>query len=245
MAIDILGEAMLDFQNGSYSEDIVTFLTLNKHLVEEEDTLPLTYLFRTFEEMPPLEKKALRLCYGTVLDIGCGAGSHSLYLQEKGLAITALDASKGAIETCKSRGVEKYIHSRITDLQGQGFDTLLLLMNGIGIAGTLQKLNTLFDHLKTLLNPGGQILLDSSDIIYMFDEDEDGRRWMPVGEGDSYYGEVTFQMKYKRRSSESFEWLYLDYNTLQKVAHAHNFNCELVSEGNHFDYLARITTKKH
>lgn len=243
MAIDILGEALLDFQNGDYSEDIVTFLTLNKHLVEEKDTLPLTYLFRTFEEMPPLEKKALRLCYGTVLDIGCGAGSHSLYLQEKGLSITALDASMGAIETCKLRGVEKNIHSKITDFKGQRFDTLLLLMNGIGIAGTLQKLNALLDHLKTLLNPGGQILLDSSDLIYMFDEDTDGGHWIPFG--DSYYGEVTFQMEYKRRSSKSFEWLYLDYNTLQNVAHAHNFSCELVSEGNHYDYLARITSKKH
>jgi SAM-dependent methyltransferase len=216
-------------------------LTLNNQLEAEKDVLPLPYLFREFDEMPKLEKDALNLCHGAVLDIGCGAGSHSLYLQNKGLSITALDASKGAIASCKLRGVKKNIHSKIADFNGQRFDTLLLLMNGIGIAGTLLDLNILLAHLKTLLKPGGQILLDSSDIIYMFDENEDEGYSMPVM--DSYYGEVTFRMEYKQKSSASFKWLYVDYKTLQKVVHAHNFNCELVSEGNHYDYLVRISSK--
>ena len=239
--MDIFGEALLDYQTGTYTEDIGTLLTLNNQMEAEKDILPLPYLFRQFEDMPRLEKEALNLCHGAVLDVGCGSGSHSLFLQEKGLPVTALDASKGAIATCRLRGVKKYVHSKITDFKGQRFDTILLLMNGIGIAGTLLKLDILFDHLKTLLNPGGQILLDSSDIIYMFDEDKDGGHWIPFV--DSYYGEVTFQMGYKRKYSAPFEWLYLDYHTLQKVAHAHNFTCELVSEGNHYDYLVRISSK--
>lgn len=239
--MDIIGEALLDYQTGDYTEDIKTILTLANQIELEKDVMPLPYLFREFEAMPNIEKKALKLCKGTILDIGCGAGSHSLYLQEKGLDITALDSSKGAIKTCKSRGIEKAIHSNITDFKDQRFDTLLLLMNGIGIAGTLKKLNLLFEHLHTLLNSDGQILLDSSDIIYMFDEDDDGGRWLPAV--DSYYGEVSFQMEYKQKSSEPFKWLYLDYKTLQKVANAHNYHCELVSEGEHYDYLARITSK--
>ena len=241
MAMDILGEALLDYQNGNYTEDIKTILTLNGPFEDIKDTLPLPYLFRKFEGMPRLEKEALNLCRGTVLDIGCGAGSHSLHLQKKGVQITALDASPGAIEVCKRSGVIHCVHSNITDFEGHKFDTLLLLMNGIGIAGTLERLALLFDRFKMLLNPDGQILLDSSDIIYLFDADDDGGHWLPAG--DSYYGEVRFRMEYKRKSSKTFEWLYLDYNTLQEVAHAHDLNCELVSQGEHYDYLARITAK--
>ncbi len=242
MAMDILGEALLDFQNGNYKEDIKTILTINNQLEDEKDILPLPYLFRKFPEMPSLEKEALNLCHGTVLDIGSGAGCHSLYLQEKGLQVTALDASKGAIETCKLRGIENCVHSKIVNFKDQHFDTLLLLMNGIGIAETLKKLHVLLDHLKTLLNPKGQILLDSSDIIYTFGQDDDGGYWLPIDD-DSYYGEATFRMEYKGKSSESFKWLYLDFNTLQKVAHTQNLACELVSEGDHYDYLAKITSK--
>lgn len=240
--MDVLGEALLDYQAGTYSdEDIDTFLTLNPGMDEEKDLLPLPYLFRTFEEMPQLEKEALNLCKGTVLDIGCGAGSHSLYLQKKGISVTALDISAGAIETCKRRGIENRVHSKITDFKDPNFDTLLLLMNGIGIAGTLKGLNVLFGHLKTLLKPNGQIILDSSDIIYMFDLDEGGGHWIPFE--SSYYGEVTFRMEYKKKAGQSFNWLYIDYNTLKKVAHAHHFDCQLVSQGEHYDYLARITSK--
>ena len=172
--MDIFGKALLDYQKGNYIEDIKTFSSLN-----EEDTIPLPYLFRNYGEMPEIEQKALQLCRGSVLDIGCGTGSHSLYLQEKELQVTALDSSKGAIETCKQRGVKSTQNCSILDYKNQKFDTLLLLMNGIGIVGKLELLMTYLTHFKSLLNPNGQILLDSSDIIYMFDADEDGGYWIP------------------------------------------------------------------
>ena len=188
--------------------------------------------------MPVLEQKALALCKGHVLDIGAGAGSHSLHLQQNGLEVTALDRSLGAVQTCRLRGVEQVIHSDIANLKNQKFDTLLMLMNGVGIVGQLQNLGNFFVHLKSLLNRGGQILLDSSDIIYMFDEDEDGGIWVPNTE--SYYGEVEFTMRYRNLKSEPFFWLYVDYRTLQHAANLSGFGCELVSSGEHFDYLARI-----
>ncbi len=230
---DIMGQALLDYQQGHYTEDIRTYSSL-----DEEDSIHLPYFFRSFKDMPPIEKKALKLCKGNVLDIGCGAGSHSLYLQKKGLNVTAMDRSAGAVETCRQRGVKKVVQSDILEYQGDKFDTLLLQMNGIGIAGELKNLNRLFTHLKTLLNSMGQILLDSSDIIYMFDEDDDGGYWIP--EDKEYYGEVVFTMEYKGIKGDPFPWLYLDYNTLQRAAHANNLNCELVLEGEHFDYLARL-----
>lgn len=230
---DILGNAMLEYQNGIYSEDIVTFSSL-----DEEDKIPLPYLFRNYRGMPATEQKALELCKGNILDIGCGAGSHSLYLQKKGYDVTALDSSKGAIETCRLRGIEKRVHCDVIDFSGEKFDTVLMLMNGIGIVGHLENLGTFLTHLKTLLKPGGQILLDSSDIIYMFDEDDDGGRWVP--DSGDYYGEVAFTMQHKGVKGEPFIWLYLDYTTLKNAATVNDLHCEIIEKGDHFDYLARL-----
>lgn len=233
--MDIFGKALLDYKNGKYTEDIITYSSL-----DEEDSIPIPYLFRKFEEMPNIEQKALQICKGHVLDIGCGAGSHSLYLQENGFQVTALDSSKGAVETCKSRGVRTTVNSSIMEFKGQKFDTLLLLMNGIGIVGELFLLKAFLAHMKTLLKPNGQIILDSSDILYMYDKDGDGGFLIP--DSNAYYGEVKFTMQYKGETSNPFSWLYLDYNTLQNAAIDNNFSCELVSEGDHYDYLAKLTS---
>ncbi|WP_339716189.1 class I SAM-dependent methyltransferase [uncultured Kriegella sp.] len=236
---DVFGKALLDYQNERYSEDIYTYSSL-----DEKDVMPLPYLFRGFEAMPPVEKKALALCKGEVLDIGCGAGSHSLYLQQKGIAVTALDSSAGAIKTCKLRGIKNTLHTDIATFEDKKFDTLLLLMNGIGIVGNLKLLDQFLSHLKSLLKPGGQILLDSSDIIYMFADDEDPENqenWKI--DPENYYGEVLFTMKYKGVKSNSFYWLYLDFDTLESAANANNLACDLIFKGNHYNYLARLATK--
>jgi len=236
MSRDIFGKALGDFQNGNYSEDIITYSSLG-----EKDKLPLAYLFRDYDAMPVIEQKALDLCRGSVLDVGCGSGSHSLYLQTKGFEVIGLDTSEGAVATAKLRGVYDVIHLNIFDYSGMKFDTILLLMNGIGIAGRLGELGRLLSHLEALLNPGGQILLDSSDIIYMFEVDDDGGYWIP--NNCKYYGEVEFTMEYKGLKSAPFNWLYVDYNSLKQVADQQNLSCELVYEGPHYDYLARLSVQ--
>ena len=233
MEQDILGKALLDYQHSNHDGDIKTYSSL-----EEEDVLPLSYMFRSFNEMPPIEQKALQSCKGKVLDIGCGAGSHGLYLQQKGMEVTVLDASPGAIKVCQERGLTQTVLGYIMDFEGQTFDTLLILMNGIGLAGHLKGLDAFFTKLKSLLNANGQILLDSSDIIYMFENDDDGGYWIP--DDVDYYGEVTFTMEYKKTKSEPFPWLYVDYNTLQRAAQFNGLRCELLHEGVHYDYLARL-----
>ena len=237
MKEDILGTALLDYQQGNYSEDIITYSSL-----DEEDQIPLPYMFRSFKDMPKLEQKALKICQGEILDVGCGAGSHSLYLQNKGLSVTSLDSSPGAIEVSKQRGLKNTINENFLNFEGKTFDTILILMNGVGLAGTLHGLEKFFEKLKSLLKTDGQILLDSSDIIYMFENDEDGGYWIP--EDVNYYGEVSFSMEYKNKKSETFPWLYVDYNTLQRAANYSNLTCELVMEGEHYDYLARLTHAK-
>lgn len=231
---DLFGRAILDYQTNNAPQDLVTETSIT-----EEDEMSVAYLFRKYTEMPPLEKKAMQLTKGKVLDAGCGAGSHSLYLQnEKKLDVTAIDISPTAIEACTLRGVKNALACNLLDFEGEKFDTIIMLMNGIGIIGKLKNISTFLQKLKSLLNPGGQVLLDSSDIIYMFDEDEDGGKWIPAGE---YYGELIFTLHYKGETEIPFDWLYVDYNTLQNAAHANGLNCELVQEGEHYDYLARLS----
>ena len=231
--LDLFGKAMLDFQTNNSPSALVTETNIS-----EQDEMSVAYLFRSYHEMPKLEQKALQLSNGKILDVGCGAGSHGLYLQnEKNLKVTAIDISENAIKTCQLRGLNNAKVQNILDLENQNFDTILLLMNGTGIFGTLNEIPIFLQKLKSLLHPNGQILIDSSDIIYMYDDNEEGGKWIP---GDKYYGELTFTISYKNQTETPFPWLYLDYNTLQNAAHANGLQCELIMEGDHFDYLAKL-----
>jgi len=188
--------------------------------------------------MPEIEQMALELSHGKVLDLGCGAGSHSLFLQEKNLDITAIDISKRAIEACKLRGVKMAFQQDFWHLKDQKFDTIIALMNGTGICGALTNLPDFLTHIKSLLHPGGQVLIDSSDLIYMF-EDEEGTLDLPSQE--KYYGEVEFYFEYNNERSSKFDWLYIDYNNLELYANQAGFKAEMILEGKHYDYLARLS----
>ena len=157
---------------------------------------------------------------------------------ERNINVHSIDISKNAIQACLLRGLKNVQAIDVLDLENEKYDTILLLMNGTGIFETLEKSTIYLQKLKSLLNPNGQILIDSSDIIYMFDEDEDGGKWIP---SDNYYGELTFSLQYKKEKEVDFPWLYMDYNTLQNAAIANGLQCQLVLEGNHFDYLAQLT----
>lgn len=232
---DLFGKAILDYQTNNNPEDLITETSIS-----EEDEMSVAYLFRNYNEMPKIEQKALQLAKGKTLDVGCGAGSHSLTLQnDRNLDVTSIDISENSIQTCKLRGLKNARVQDVMTLKNEKFDTILLLMNGTGIFGTLQGTPIFLQKLKSLLNPNGQILIDSSDIIYMFDEDEDGGKWIPSE--NEYYGETIFNITYKGEKEAPFDWLFLDYNTLQNAAFANGLQCELILEGEHYDYLARLT----
>lgn len=233
--LDLFGQAILDYQTNNKPEPLLTATSIS-----EEDEMDVAYLFRSYDLMPKMEQKSLQLAFGKVLDIGCGAGSHALSLQnDRNLDVTAIDISENAIKACALRGVRNTKVMDILDLKSEvKFDTILLLMNGTGIFQTLAQVPVYLQKLKSLLTSGGQILIDSSDLIYMFDDDEDGGKWIP---SDGYYGELTFTIQYKGETELPFPWLYMDYNTLQNAAFANGLQCELISEGEHFDYLAKLT----
>jgi len=233
--MDPMGRAIADYFKTQKASKLRVFSPMF-----EEDEIPLTTLFRNYESMPEIERKALDLTKGRVLDVGAGAGCHSLVLQEKGMDVTAIDISPLSVETMKKRGVKKVLEQDFFTLEGQ-YDTILMLMNGIGIVGTLERLPEFFKQLDKILAPGGQVLCDSSDISYVF-EDEEGM--IDIPNEMNYYGEHSFRMQYKDTIDEPFNWLYIDADTLREKAGRCGYVVEVVAEGEHYDYLARLTKRQ-
>jgi len=157
---DLIGQAILDYQITKKPAVILTETDIS-----EAEEMDVSYWFRSYKDMPELEKIALNKSKGKILDVGCGAGSHALYLQERGLEVTAIDISSKAIEACQLRGIKNTKVSNILDVKDERYDTILLLMNGTGIFGRLIQITAYLEHLKSLLTPNGQILIDSSDLI--------------------------------------------------------------------------------
>lgn len=230
-----MGRAIWDYFHNENPEDLQTETSIS-----ELDELPVEYLFRDFEEMNEIEQRALELSQGKVLDIGAGAGSHALYLQnERNLEVLALDVSPKSVEVCTLRGIKNAVCENMLDFSGQTFDTILLLMNGTGIFESLLTIDKYLQKLHSLVNENGQILIDSTDILYMFDRDDDGGVLIPAG---GYYGELDYIVHYKGESEEPIKWLYLDFNTLQNAAENNGFNIEKVMQDEDA-YLAKLTKK--
>ena len=232
---DLMGRAIWDYYYQENSEDLQTETSIS-----ELDDLPVSYLFRNYQEMNALEKKALDLSFGKVLDVGSGAGSHSLYLQnERKLEVTALDISPKSIEVCKARGVKNAICEDLLQFSEKDFDTILLLMNGTGIFQSLEHIDQYLQKLKSLVAENGQILIDSTDILYMYDQDEDGGVLVPA---TGYYGELDYYLHYKGESELPMKWLYLDFDTLENAAIANGFKIQKIEQLED-SYLAQLTLK--
>lgn len=231
---DPMGAAIADYFANGKATKLRVFSSMF-----DEDEIPVKQLFRSFEEMPKLEQEALRISSGKILDVGAGSGCHSLALQEMGKEVKAIDISPLSVETMKKRGVKDAGLQNFFSEQFFGpFDTILMLMNGSGIVGKIDNLAFFFQTIKRLLAPGGCLLMDSSDLRYLF-EDEDGN--LDIDQEDEYYGEVDFSMKYKNVKGDTFDWLYIDYQTLSLHAAQNGFIAEKISEGEHYEYLAKIS----
>ena len=230
---DPMGSAIRDyFLNGKAGKLIV-------HSSEfEDDEIPVADLFRKYDQMPELEQMALDEAAGRILDVGAGSGCHSIALKEMGKDCVAMEISELSVEVMRQRGLDARLVNLYDESFVEKFDTILMLMNGTGIIGTLENMPVFFARMKQLLSDGGSILIDSSDLRYLYEE-EDGSLMIDLA--DEYYGQLDYQMQYKDVLGEPFDWLYVDFDTLAFYAEENGFEAELVAEGEHYDYLARLT----
>ncbi len=228
---DPVGAAILDYSITKKADDIIVSSDIC-----DDDLIPIEVLFRNHNEMPDLEVMALECCKGKVLDVGAGAGAHSKELIDRGLIVESIEISEGAVQYMNSIGLNaKKIN--FFDLKNEKYDTILMMMNGIGIAGKLSNLEYTLLHAKSILQPGGKILCDSSDIKYLY-EDEDGSMWLDLN--SEYYGNFRFQMKFKKEKGPWFDWLYVDFENLFKAAQNVGLKAKkLMDQEDH--YLAEIT----
>ena len=228
---DVLGTAFHDYYfNGNSKGIIDVYCSASGY-----EKLPVKHFFRKYEQMPLIEQKGLSLCKGKILDTGAGAGCHSSYLQNKEFEVCSLEISGKACEILKSKGLNDIINTDFYKLKDRKFDTLLMLMNGAGISTKLDNLDVFFTKCRELLNDDGIIILDSSDLIYLFEDDETEMDW-----NKKYYGEVTYQLTYKNIKGKPFDWLFVDFNTLYRFASRNGFSCTKIIEDDHFGYLALL-----
>lgn len=225
--MDLFGQVLQDYHQGVLESK----LWLHNSYGHPED-MPVDIFFREENEMPELELVALSSCRGKILDIGAGVGSHALALQKRSANITAMEISSLACEIMRSRGVKEVITGDILHYSGSKFDTLLLLMNGIGLCGDLDGLLKFLDRAKTWLNPGGTLIFDSSDISYLYEDVA-----LPDGK---YYGEISYQYEYKGQFGDWFNWLYIDSALLAKTAKEKGWEMELLFEDDMDQYLVRL-----
>ena len=231
---DPIGQAILDYAQFKKPFDIVVSSDLC-----DDDIIPIEVLFRNESEMPELELTALDLCRGHVLDIGAGAGVHAIALQDRGHKVSAIDVSSGAVTYMSQNGISaQKVDFYALPNQAQ-YDTILSLMNGIGLAKNLANLTAFLKKIHQLLLPGGRFIADSTDVKYLY-EDEDGGYWLDLN--SAYYGNFKFQMQYKKISGPEFEWLYVDYDTLHEHATACGFKCRraYTIEENYLAVLEKI-----
>ncbi len=227
MANDVFGAALWDYFREARGDK----LWLNNSYGDPEE-MPVEVFFREEDDLSELEHYALSLAYGRILDIGAGAGVHTRIFQEEGYDVTALEPSAKACRIMTESGIQQVVNGRISDFSGEQYDTLWLMMNGIGVTGRIANLAGLLRHLSDLLHDRGRIILDSSDIRYLYSND------LPM---DRYFGEIDYQYVYKGEAGEWFTWLYLDQRMLEHYATLAGLNCQVVFENQEDQYLAVLT----
>lgn len=230
---DVYGEALDDY---FVHQEEKFPLTLHTSYGDQEE-MPVEVFFRDADDFPELEFIGLSLCDGRVLDVGAGVGGHSLYLQEKGFEVGALEISQTACHIMQQRGVQRIIHEDFYEYSGQRYDTLLFLMNGVGIAGDLEGFKRLLHHSKELLTEKGQLIFDSSDIAYLYED-------YKVKKPPYYFGEIQYQYEYKGQRGIPFKWLYLDQDKLINISHELGWVVQILYEDENDQYLVRMEPKK-
>ena len=228
-----MGQAILDYSKTGIDKNIIVSSELC-----DDDVISSAYLHRTYDSMPITEKTALNNCSGKILDVGAGAGIHAIHLRDNGHNVQCIDVSPLAVQHLQEQNLDARTIN-FFNIEDTPYDTILMLMNGIGIAGSLKNLERTLLKAKSLLKPGGKLICDSSDIKYLYEDDEGGT-WIDLNA--NYYGDFKFQMKYEAHTSDWFDWLYVDFDNLKAAAEKIGFEVQLLHEENDEYLVALIKT---
>ncbi len=137
--------------------------------------------FREYKQWSSVERRAIKLARGRVLDIGCGAGRHSLYLQQNGFNVTGIDISPGAIKVCKLRGLRKTIVRPVSDVdkfKPDSFDSVIMFGNNFGLFGSLKGAKTIRKKLYRITSPDARIIAGTLDPYKTTDPAEAGTHFI-------------------------------------------------------------------
>ena len=210
---DAFGHGMLDYLNGAASSEIV----------ERDDGLisanggPGVY-FLPYRNWPSIERKAMRFVRGRVLDIGCGAARHALYLQEKGHNVVGIDNSPLAIEVCKRRGLGDARVVAVSDIGpalGE-FDTVLLLGGNSGLLGNPGRARRLLRRLYGLTSRRGRIITTSGDPRTTNDADHLAYHEANIAEG-KMPGQMRIRVRYKRYATPWIEFILVSRQQMEHI----------------------------
>ncbi|MDW3195328.1 MAG: class I SAM-dependent methyltransferase [Cytophagales bacterium] len=221
-------ESLMDYVECDTSYPLILHNTYG-----EPEEMSVEVFFREQDDLSDIEKMALHSCRGEILDLGAGAGALSLILQDMGKSVTALESDGGCSQLMQALGVKSVIHDDFWKHTGQ-YDTVLAMMNGLGLAGTLDRVPKFLEKCLRLLKPDGQLIFDSSDISYLYAGEAEDKAF-------DYYGEVRYRYEYKGQTDDWFDWVYVDQDTLFSICKQLKLNFEILHTDEYQQYLGRIS----
>ncbi len=167
---------------------------------------------------PDRYKEALKHVHGRVLDIGCGAGMHTLYLQEQGVSVTAVDNSPKAIEVCRLRGVKDARILPITKISRhiEPFDSIIMLGNNFGLFANPQRAKRLLQRFNNLTFPGGTLIAESYDPYQTEDPDHLAYHKLNIQRG-RMAGQVRLRVRFRKHKTDWFDYLFVSQDEMLQI----------------------------